>query len=172
MPFPDSKTMRDQGLLDAAITPGRRQLFHMRRLNRSLSRGEVHRGAIIRIDQAQVPIFGPLIMIGNARDGELDQRLREPVGCPGSRDALGECGKLFQLATAGQMSEALPLYRWFMPLLHLDARGDLVQCIKLCEEIMGRGSSRTRPPRLALEGAARAEVEQIMRTALAHRPNV
>jgi 4-hydroxy-tetrahydrodipicolinate synthase len=83
-----------------------------------------------------------------------------------------ECGKLFELGTTGQTAEALSLYRWFMPLLHLDARGDLVQCIKLCEEIMGRGSSRTRPPRLALEGAARGEIEQIMRTALAHRPNV
>ncbi len=83
-----------------------------------------------------------------------------------------ECGKLFELGTAGHTAEALSLYRWFMALLHLDARGDLVQCIKLCEQIAGRGSERTRPPRLALEGAARAEIEQIMRTALAHRPNV
>ena len=44
-----------------------------------------------------------------------------------------------------------------MPLLHLDARPDLVQCIKLCEQIMGRGSERTRPPRLGLQGAERAE---------------
>jgi dihydrodipicolinate synthase/N-acetylneuraminate lyase len=43
----------------------------------------------------------------------------------------------------------MPLYEWFMPLLHLDARPDLVQCIKLCEHIMGRGTALTRPPRLA-----------------------
>jgi 4-hydroxy-tetrahydrodipicolinate synthase len=64
----------------------------------------------------------------------------------------------------------LSLYRWFMPILHLDARPDLVQCIKLCEQIMGRGSERTRPPRLALDGATRADVEAIMRKALATRP--
>ena len=43
------------------------------------------------------------------------------------------------------IAEAMPLYEWFMPLLHLDARPDLVQCIKLCEHIMGRGT-RPDPP--------------------------
>jgi 4-hydroxy-tetrahydrodipicolinate synthase len=57
-----------------------------------------------------------------------------------------------------------------MPLLHLDARPDLVQCIKLCEHIMGRGTYLTRPPRLPLAGAERAEVEAMMKTALADRP--
>ena len=57
---------------------------------------------------------------------------------------------LFRLARAGRFAECQPLYDWFMPLLHLDARADLVQCIKLCEELVGRGSARTRPPRLAL----------------------
>jgi len=79
---------------------------------------------------------------------------------------------LFRLARAGRFEEARPLYDWFMPLLHLDARPDLVQCIKLCERIMGRGSDRTRPPRLPLEGAERTEVEALMRTALAHRPEL
>ena len=63
----------------------------------------------------------------------------------------------------GRYREAMPLYEWFMPLLHLDARPDLVQCIKLCEELMGRGSARTRPPRLALAPDERAEVEVLMR---------
>ena len=58
---------------------------------------------------------------------------------------------LFRLARAGRYAEAMPLYDWFMPLLHLDARPDLVQCIKLCEQIMGRGTHRTRPPRLPLD---------------------
>jgi 4-hydroxy-tetrahydrodipicolinate synthase len=57
-----------------------------------------------------------------------------------------------------------------MPLLHLDARSDLVQCIKLCEHIAGRGSPVTRPPRLPLEGADKAKVEAIMKKALASRP--
>ena len=59
---------------------------------------------------------------------------------------------LFRLAKQQRYEEAMALYRWFMPLLHLDARPDLVQCIKLCEELLGRGSAITRPPRLALEG--------------------
>ncbi|MBZ6075551.1 dihydrodipicolinate synthase family protein [Microvirga puerhi] len=77
---------------------------------------------------------------------------------------------LFRLAKAGRYDEAMPLYEWFMPLLHLDARPDLVQCIKLCEEIMGRGSSITRPPRLPLSNEERATVEAIMAKALKTRP--
>jgi 4-hydroxy-tetrahydrodipicolinate synthase len=79
---------------------------------------------------------------------------------------------LFRLARQGRLEEAMPLYEWFMPLLHLDARSDLVQCIKLCEHIMGRGTHLTRPPRLALEGAEKAEVEAIMKKALANRPKL
>jgi 1-pyrroline-4-hydroxy-2-carboxylate deaminase len=77
---------------------------------------------------------------------------------------------LFRLARAGRYAEAMSLYRWFMPLLHLDARPDLVQCIKLCEHIMGRGTHLTRPPRLALDARETAEIEAIMKTALANRP--
>jgi len=79
---------------------------------------------------------------------------------------------LFRLVTAGRLDEALPLYDWFMPLLHLDARPDLVQAIKLCEKIMGRGTERTRPPRLPLDPAEVAEIEAIMGRALARRPDL
>lgn len=79
---------------------------------------------------------------------------------------------LFRLARAGRYAEAMPLYQWFMPLLHLDARPDLVQCIKLCEHIMGRGTHLTRPPRLALTPAEKAEVEGLMKAALANRPKL
>ncbi len=79
---------------------------------------------------------------------------------------------LFRLARQGRFAELMPLYEWFMPLLHLDARPDLVQCIKLCEELMGRGSARTRPPRLALLAAERAAVEHTMAQALRHRPTL
>ena len=77
---------------------------------------------------------------------------------------------LFRLAKAGRYAEAMPLYEWFMPLLHLDARPDLVQCIKLCEHIMGRGTALTRPPRLALLPNEKAEVEAMMAKALKNRP--
>jgi 4-hydroxy-tetrahydrodipicolinate synthase len=79
---------------------------------------------------------------------------------------------LFRLARAGRFEEAMPLYEWFMPLLHLDARPDLVQCIKLCEAIAGRGSALTRPPRLALTDAERAEIAQMMEQARATRPRL
>ena len=79
---------------------------------------------------------------------------------------------LFRLARAGRYVEAMEIYRWFMPLLHLDARSDLVQCIKLCEQIMGRGSALTRPPRLALNTNETAEIDAMMKTALATRPQL
>ncbi|MBR0861455.1 dihydrodipicolinate synthase family protein [Bradyrhizobium diazoefficiens] len=79
---------------------------------------------------------------------------------------------LFRLAKAGRYAEAMPLYEWFMPLLHLDARPDLVQCIKLCEHIMGRGTVLTRPPRLALLPQEKAEVEAMMVKALKNRPRL
>ncbi|WP_133860157.1 MULTISPECIES: dihydrodipicolinate synthase family protein [Pseudomonas] len=79
---------------------------------------------------------------------------------------------IFRLAKAGRFADAMPLYEWFMPLLHLDARPDLVQCIKLCEELAGRGSALTRPPRLALPDADRAFVERLMAKALETRPQL
>jgi dihydrodipicolinate synthase/N-acetylneuraminate lyase len=77
---------------------------------------------------------------------------------------------LFRLAKAGRFAEAMALYEWFMPLLHLDARPDLVQCIKLCEAIMERGSALTRPPRLPLPDSDREYIEKLMKTALANKP--
>ncbi|KJJ96014.1 dihydrodipicolinate synthase [Pseudomonas sp. 21] len=79
---------------------------------------------------------------------------------------------IFRLCKAGRYEEAMPIYEWLMPILHLDARPDLVQCIKLCEEIAGRGTALTRPPRLALQGADRQHVETIMAKALANRPKL
>ncbi|WP_313466267.1 dihydrodipicolinate synthase family protein [Pseudomonas nitroreducens] len=79
---------------------------------------------------------------------------------------------IFRLCKAGRYEEAMPIYEWLMPILHLDARPDLVQCIKLCEEIAGRGTALTRPPRLALQGADREHVETIMAKALANRPKL
>jgi 4-hydroxy-tetrahydrodipicolinate synthase len=71
---------------------------------------------------------------------------------------------------SGNLEKARKIYRWFMPLLHLDAQNDLVQSIKLAEQIMGRGSERVRPPRLALSGARRAEVTAMVNEAAAARP--
>ncbi len=70
----------------------------------------------------------------------------------------------------GDYAEALRIYRWFMPLLHLDAEHDLVQSIKLAEEIMGRGSERVRMPRMPLSGARRAQVIAWVEQCAATRP--
>ncbi len=79
---------------------------------------------------------------------------------------------IFRLCKAGRFAEAMPIYEWLMPILHLDARADLVQCIKLCEELAGRGGALTRPPRLPLCGDDLAHVEAIMAKALANRPSL
>lgn len=70
----------------------------------------------------------------------------------------------------GDYAEALRIYRWFMPLLHLDAEHDLVQSIKLAEQIMGRGSERVRMPRMPLSGQRRADVTAWVETCAATRP--
>jgi 4-hydroxy-tetrahydrodipicolinate synthase len=77
---------------------------------------------------------------------------------------------LVAAAARGDWEEARRIYRWFMPLLHLDAEHDLVQSIKLAEQIMGRGSERVRMPRMTLTGARRAEVTAMVEKAAATRP--
>ncbi len=72
----------------------------------------------------------------------------------------------------GDIATALRIYRWFMPLLHLDAEHDLVQSIKLAEQIMGRGSERVRSPRLPLAGERRAQVTAMVERAAATRPSL
>jgi 4-hydroxy-tetrahydrodipicolinate synthase len=79
---------------------------------------------------------------------------------------------LYEAALAGDLETARAIYRWFMPLLHLDSEHDLVQSIKLAEQIMGRGSERVRPPRYPLTGARRAEVSALVEQAAATRPKL
>ncbi|MGO8601222.1 hypothetical protein ACDA55_36830, partial [Rhizobium ruizarguesonis] len=60
-----------------------------------------------------------------------------------------------------------------LPLLpdqHCPFHHDLVQSIKLAEQIMGRGSERVRLPRMPLSGARRAEVTAMVEKAAATRP--
>jgi dihydrodipicolinate synthase/N-acetylneuraminate lyase len=71
---------------------------------------------------------------------------------------------------ARDLDQARAIYRWFMPLLHLDSEHDLVQSIKLAEQIMGRGSERVRPPRLPLAGERRAAVIAMVERARDTRP--
>jgi 4-hydroxy-tetrahydrodipicolinate synthase len=77
---------------------------------------------------------------------------------------------LVAAATRGDLETARSIYRWFMPLLHLDSEHDLVQSIKLAEQVMGRGSERVRMPRMRLTGRRRKEVIAIVERAAARRP--
>jgi 4-hydroxy-tetrahydrodipicolinate synthase len=79
---------------------------------------------------------------------------------------------LYKLIKAGRIQEALPLYRWFMPLLHLDASIKFVQNIKLAEAMTGEGSEYVRPPRLPLAGEERENVKKIVEQALRTRPGL
>ena len=79
---------------------------------------------------------------------------------------------LWDLATAGRWDEARTLYRWLMPLMHLDIGPHFVQKIKLAIQEQGLGSEWVRAPRLPLVGAEREEVLHTIRHALETRPEV
>ena len=81
-----------------------------------------------------------------------------------------ESVELVEALARGDLERALTIYRWFMPLLHLDAEHDLVQSIKLAEQIMGRGNERVRMPRMPLEGARRKEITEMVEKAAQNRP--
>src|SRR5262249_10927173 len=99
------------------------------------------------------------------------------LGCVGWVSGLvnafpEESVRLYDLVTAARHKEALPLYRWFMPLLHLDIGHKLVQQIKLAQHMAGLGSELVRAPRLVLEGAEREHVRAIGQRALDQRPRL
>ena len=79
---------------------------------------------------------------------------------------------LWEHCVAGRWSEALELYRWYTPLLHLDTHIKLVQYIKMCMAAIGMGSEKTRAPRLRVEGAERETVVAIIEKALQSRPQL
>lgn len=79
---------------------------------------------------------------------------------------------IYNAVQEGNLEEARRLYRWFMPLLHLDVNTKLVQNIKLAEAMVGVGTEHVRAPRLTLAGQEREEVVRIIETALANRPEL
>lgn len=79
---------------------------------------------------------------------------------------------IYRLAAVGRYAEALEIYRWFLPLLHMDIGPRFVQNIKLVESIVRGTSAVTRAPRLPLSDAAAAEVRAITEAALGSRPNL
>ena len=74
---------------------------------------------------------------------------------------------LWDLATSGRWDEAVEVYRWYTPLLHLDTHVKLVQYIKLAVQECGLGSEVVRAPRLMLEGEERERILGIIRRGIA-----
>jgi 4-hydroxy-tetrahydrodipicolinate synthase len=77
---------------------------------------------------------------------------------------------LWELATRGKYEDALRVYRWFTPLLHLDTHPKLVQYIKLAMAETGLGSEIVRAPRLPLVGQEREEILAVIRGAIQTLP--
>jgi 4-hydroxy-tetrahydrodipicolinate synthase len=77
---------------------------------------------------------------------------------------------LWDLATSGRYEEAVKVYRWYTPLLHLDTHVKLVQYIKLAMAETGLGSETVRAPRLPLAGREREEILALIRRCIQTRP--
>ncbi|MBS1529387.1 MAG: dihydrodipicolinate synthase family protein [Bacteroidetes bacterium] len=77
---------------------------------------------------------------------------------------------IYRLVKANRISEALAIYRWFLPVLELDIHPKLVQYIKLAEVATGIGTENVRAPRLKVQGAERERVMKIINDALSVRP--
>jgi 4-hydroxy-tetrahydrodipicolinate synthase len=78
--------------------------------------------------------------------------------------------RLWKLATEGRFAEALELYRWFTPVLHLDCHPKLVQYIKLAQALCGYGTEDCRAPRLPLVGDERERIITLIQQAIDTRP--
>ncbi|WP_044133668.1 dihydrodipicolinate synthase family protein [Verrucomicrobium spinosum] len=79
---------------------------------------------------------------------------------------------LWDLMQAGRWQEAVAIYRWFTPLLHLDVHIKFVQYIKLCVQECGLGKEWTRAPRLSLSGAEREAVLKVIHKGISSRPTL
>lgn len=79
---------------------------------------------------------------------------------------------LWDLAVRGEWEKARAIYRWYMPLLHLDIPIKFVQYIKLAAQECGLGSEWVRAPRLPIEGAEREAILTIIRTGIETRPQI
>jgi dihydrodipicolinate synthase/N-acetylneuraminate lyase len=83
--------------------------------------------------------------------------------------------KLYDLAMAGKIEEAMPLYHWMLPMLRMDTVVKFVQLIKLQQNLAtgGKlGNNRVRPPRLELVGAELTAATAIIELALATAPKI
>lgn len=79
---------------------------------------------------------------------------------------------IWDLTQSGKWKEALEVYRWYTPLLHLDTHVKLVQYIKLASAECGYGNELCRPPRLPLVGEEREQILKVIRDAIRTRPRI
>ena len=83
-----------------------------------------------------------------------------------------ESVRLFELARDGRLDEADELYRWFLPLLRLDAVPEFVHLVKLAQARAGWGTERVRQPRLPLDRAARDRAMCVIDACMKVRPAI
>jgi len=77
---------------------------------------------------------------------------------------------IYRLIKAGRIEEARNIHRWFLPILELDINAQLVQNIKLAEQMTGLGNENVRLPRKILTGHERQRVMRIVKEGIASRP--
>jgi 4-hydroxy-tetrahydrodipicolinate synthase len=76
----------------------------------------------------------------------------------------------WQLTRDGEWEKAREFYRWFTPLLHLDASTKFVQYIKLAVQECGLGQEWVRSPRSPLVGVERERILKIIHHGIDTRP--
>ena len=79
---------------------------------------------------------------------------------------------IYRLVQAGRIAEALEIYRWFLPLLHMDIGPKFVQNIKLVEHVVRGTSPLVRQPRLELVGSEAEHVRTVAEMGLKSRPDL
>lgn len=79
---------------------------------------------------------------------------------------------LWKLLSEGKYKEALEIYRWFTPVLHMDVHAKLVQYIKLAQEMTGVGKAHVRAPRLPLVGEEMERIRATIQKAIDTRPKL
>ena len=83
-----------------------------------------------------------------------------------------ESVRLFELARDGRADEAEELYRWFLPMLRLDAVPEFVHLVKLAQARAGWGSERLRLPRMPLEPPLRDRAMAVIDASMKVRPAI
>ena len=87
-----------------------------------------------------------------------------------------ESVRLWELAkrapTDGRRDQLERLYRWFLPLLRLDAVPEFVHLVNLVQAEFDMGDERVRGPRRRLDGAVREDALAIIEHAKRTRPDI